>query len=78
MSSETVLQVTGLKKYFPIRKGLFKRTVGWIRAVDDVSLSVMEGQTLGFGRRKRLRQDHNRALHPATLRTDRGLNSLPA
>ena len=48
MSSETVLQVTGLKKYFPIRKGLFKRTVGWIRAVDDVSLSVMEGQTLGL------------------------------
>ena len=48
MSSETVLQVNGLKKYFPLRKGILKRTVGWIRAVDDVSFSVMEGQTLGL------------------------------
>jgi oligopeptide/dipeptide ABC transporter ATP-binding protein len=48
MSSRTVLQVRGLKKYFPIKKGILKRTVGWIRAVDDVSFSVPEGQTLGL------------------------------
>jgi len=48
MPSETVLQVDGLKKYFPIRKGILKRTVGWIRAVDDVSFAVTEGQTLGL------------------------------
>ena len=48
MSSDTVLQVEGLKKYFPIRKGILKRTVGWIRAVDDVSFSVSESQTLGL------------------------------
>ena len=48
MSSETVLQVRGLKKYFPIKKGILKRTVGWIRAVDDVSFAVREGQTLGL------------------------------
>ena len=48
MSSETVLQVKALKKYFPIRKGILKRTVGWIRAVDDVSFSVSAGQTLGL------------------------------
>ena len=48
MSSDTVLQIDGLKKYFPIRKGIFKRTVGWIRAVDDVSFAVSAGQTLGL------------------------------
>ena len=48
MSNETVLQVNGLKKYFPIKKGIFRRTVGWIRAVDDVSFAVPEGQTLGL------------------------------
>ena len=48
MSSETVLQVHELKKYFPIRKGIFKRTVGWIRAVDDVSFELSAGQTLGL------------------------------
>ena len=48
MSSETVLQVQELKKYFPIRKGIFKRTVGWIRAVDDVSFAMSAGQTLGL------------------------------
>ena len=48
MTSPTILQVSGLKKYFPIKKGLLKRTVGWIRAVDDVSLSVPAGATLGL------------------------------
>ena len=48
MRSESVLEVNGLKKYFPIRKGILKRTVGWIKAVDDVSFSVAKGQTLGL------------------------------
>ena len=48
MSNKTVLQVNELKKYFPIKKGIFRRTVGWIRAVDDVSFAVSEGQTLGL------------------------------
>ena len=48
MRSESVLEVNGLKKYFPIRKGILKRTVGWIKAVDDVSFSVSKGQTLGL------------------------------
>jgi oligopeptide/dipeptide ABC transporter ATP-binding protein len=43
-----LLEVTGLKKYFPIRKGLFSRTVGHVRAVDGVSLSVREGEVLGL------------------------------
>nr|WP_306263642.1 dipeptide ABC transporter ATP-binding protein [Pararhizobium sp. IMCC3301] len=44
----TVLEVKGLKKYFPIRKGFLRRVVGQVRAVDDVSFSIVEGETLGL------------------------------
>ncbi len=42
-----LLQVENLKTYFPIRRGFFKRVVGHVRAVDDVSFTVNEGETLG-------------------------------
>jgi peptide/nickel transport system ATP-binding protein len=40
--------VQGLKVYFPIRRGLIQRTVGHVRAVDDVSLSIHAGRTLAL------------------------------
>ncbi len=43
-----ILEVTGLKKHFPIKKGLFSRTVGHVRAVDGVSFSVQQGEVLGL------------------------------
>ncbi|MGQ9814643.1 MAG: ATP-binding cassette domain-containing protein, partial [Candidatus Roseilinea sp.] len=43
-----LLEVKNLKKYFPIQKGLLRRTVGYVRAVDDVSLYLREGETLGL------------------------------
>jgi peptide/nickel transport system ATP-binding protein len=43
-----LLEVTELRKYFPIRGGFFKRVMGYVKAVDDVSLYVMEGETLGL------------------------------
>ena len=43
-----MLELRNIKKYFPIRGGVLLRTVGYIRAVDDVSLSVSEGETLGI------------------------------
>ncbi|MGD8561923.1 MAG: ATP-binding cassette domain-containing protein [Desulfarculaceae bacterium] len=46
--SESILQVQGLKKYFPIRRGLFSRVVGHIKAVDRVDLAINEGETLGL------------------------------
>jgi peptide/nickel transport system ATP-binding protein len=45
---QILLQVKHLKKYFPIRKGFFKRVVGQVRAVDDVNFYIREGETLGL------------------------------
>ena len=43
-----ILTVDNLKTHFPINKGFFRRTVGHVRAVDDVSFSVYQGETLGL------------------------------
>ena len=43
-----ILQVKSLKKYFPIRRGIFKRVAEYVRAVDNVSFSVSESQALGL------------------------------
>ena len=43
-----LLDVRGLKKFFPIAKGVFQRVAGHVRAVDDVSFTVHEGETLGL------------------------------
>ncbi len=45
---EVILRVEGLKKYFPVRRGVFQRHVGNVRAVDDVSFDVYRGETLGL------------------------------
>jgi peptide/nickel transport system ATP-binding protein len=43
-----LLSVRDLKVHFPIRKGLFKHTVGFVKAVDGVSLEIGAGRTLGL------------------------------
>jgi oligopeptide/dipeptide ABC transporter ATP-binding protein len=43
-----VLEVKDLKKHFPVRKGLLRRTVGQVYAVDGISFSINEGETLGL------------------------------
>src|SRR5512145_1138549 len=45
---EILMEVKGLKKYFPIQKGLLRRTVGYVKAVDDVNFYVRKGETLGL------------------------------
>ena len=48
IETKTILKVTDLQIYFPIQKGIFKRTVGWIKAVDGVSLQIEAGKTLAL------------------------------
>ena len=43
-----ILKVTGLKKYFPIKKGFFNKTVGYVKAVNDIDFEVNEGETVGL------------------------------
>lgn len=46
--NEPLLQVKGLKKYFPITAGLFNKQIGQVKAVDDLSFVVYRGETLGI------------------------------
>lgn len=43
-----LLEIKDLKKYYPIRKGILSRTVGQVKAVDGINLSVYQGETLGL------------------------------
>ena len=44
----TLIEVNHLKKYFPIKGGIFSKTIGQVYAVDDVSFSLKEGESLGL------------------------------
>ena len=46
--SEVLLQVKGLKKYFPIKSGLVKRTKTYVQAVDGLTFNIQRGKTLGI------------------------------
>ena len=46
--AETVAEADGVRVWFPVRRGLLRKTVGHIKAVTDVSLSVREGETVGI------------------------------
>ncbi|MCR4402655.1 MAG: ABC transporter ATP-binding protein [Firmicutes bacterium] len=46
--SQNLVEVEGLVKWFPVRAGIFKTVVGWIKAVDDVSFTIRRGETLGL------------------------------
>jgi oligopeptide/dipeptide ABC transporter ATP-binding protein len=46
--ADTVLEIKELRKYFPIKTGLLKRTTGYVKAVDRLSFSVSKGETIGI------------------------------
>jgi oligopeptide/dipeptide ABC transporter ATP-binding protein len=45
---QAILEVHGLKKHFPMARGLFKRVGGWVHAVDGVSFAVAPGESFGL------------------------------
>ena len=47
-SADIILSIQNLKTYFPIKKGVFRKVVGHIKAVDDVSIDIYRGETLGL------------------------------
>jgi len=47
-SDVVLLRVNRLKKYFPVRRGVFRRIVGWVKAVDEVDFFIRMGETLGL------------------------------
>ncbi|MDR1598631.1 MAG: ABC transporter ATP-binding protein [Oscillospiraceae bacterium] len=46
--AETLVEVSRLKKYFPIKKGVMRRAAGFVRAVDDVSFAIPKGKVMGL------------------------------
>lgn len=48
MDANAILQVEGLKKHFPVRRGLLQRQTGWVKAVDGVSFTLQRGKILGL------------------------------
>lgn len=47
-NAETLLSVNHLDIHFPIKRGLLNRTIGFVRAVEDISLTIKEGETLAI------------------------------
>ncbi|HCK09338.1 MAG: peptide ABC transporter ATP-binding protein [Gemmatimonadetes bacterium] len=47
-ANEKLVEVEGLKTYFPIKKGIWRKVVGYVKAVDGVSLTLHRGETLGL------------------------------
>jgi peptide/nickel transport system ATP-binding protein/oligopeptide transport system ATP-binding protein len=45
---KNLLEIKELVKYFPVRGGLLQRVVAWVQAVDNISFSIREGETLGL------------------------------
>lgn len=48
IEKDTLLKVKDLKKYYPIKKGVFRTTAGYVRAVESVSFDLNKGKTLGL------------------------------
>ena len=48
MNEDILMQIENVKTYFPIKRGVFAKTIGHIKAVDDVSFTILKGETIGL------------------------------
>tara|TARA_B100000315_G_C14586297_1_gene593198 strand:+ start:267 stop:1259 length:993 start_codon:yes stop_codon:yes gene_type:complete len=48
LQTPILLDIHKLKKHFPVRRGVFSKITGWVKAVDDISFKVYAGETLGL------------------------------
>ena len=71
-----VIRIRNLKTWFPIRRGIFARVVGHVKAVDGVSLAIRPGETLAPGGRIRQRKDDTGPDNPGTGKGARGRDLL--
>ena len=71
-SSQDLVQVKNLVKYFPVRGGILQRVVAQVQAVENVSFTVKEGETPGPGGRIGLWENDRRPYHAAPDRTNLG------
>ena len=72
---DDILDIRGAKKYFPVRVGLLAQAK-LVRAVDDVTIDIKRGETLGLVGESGLRQIHPRPPGAAPRRADRGRDPL--
>lgn len=48
LAENEILRVSGLKKYYPIEQGFTRKVIGTVKAVDDISFTIQEGETMGL------------------------------
>ena len=48
MKNNTLIEIKNISKHFPVKNGVWNKTSGYVRAVDNISFSVDEGETLGL------------------------------
>jgi len=48
VEKESIIRVEGIKKYFPVKSGVIRKTTGYIKAVDGLSFEIIKGETLGL------------------------------